>query len=376
MRKMHILTVLLVFVSSLVMADLTQAMTDGKVELQSLDKYKRALALDFAQQMQKDAFRAYIQERLSKKNPACSLMSFIADYTKKTQDLSCKNLAQSVAKLDQGIRAVKGIEKRLASILEVRVAVDAMADRLNEDVLVAYVPKGDEKDWVRIEAFDKDGNVHYLDVVKEPKQAVLVVGLDASEDKRAGLALLNDELQKAGLQPKAETNSRDTLAVAKLDYIRLNDDKEPWLLGDAEIYTLVNGIAPEANKASVLSVDMPYIDKDDKDYRPGQVVIVWKNYRYAAANLNIFEHDDNTNYKEIALRMIETLGKVSTKYQAIFDIGTEIIRLMPDKWFSNDDDYVDVFYTLEKNKTYTNHYGASNNAKITLVPYSISSMEE
>ena len=44
---------------------------------------------------------------------------------------------------------------------------------------------------------------------------------------------------------------------------------------------------------------------------------------------------------------------------------------MPDEWFSDDDDYVDVFYTLEKDKSYVNYMGASRNAKITLVPYVI-----
>ena len=42
---------------------------------------------------------------------------------------------------------------------------------------------------------------------------------------------------------------------------------------------------------------------------------------------------------------------------------------MPAGWFSNDDDYVDSFYTLEKGRTYTNLRGVSGNATVTLTPY-------
>lgn len=188
----------------------------------------------------------------------------------------------------------------------------------------------------------------------------------------AGIALLNDELQKAGLQYSAPVAQRENLEVAKLNFIRLNDDQEPWILGDAEIYMLVNGIAPEASKANVLSMELPYLSEDDKDYHPNQVVVIWKNYRYMAANINVYEHDDNTNYKEIAAYLVEKIGMVAPEYQQIFDIASQIIKLMPDEWFSNDDDFVDVFYTLEKGKTYTNYLGASKNAAITLVPYTIS----
>jgi hypothetical protein len=44
---------------------------------------------------------------------------------------------------------------------------------------------------------------------------------------------------------------------------------------------------------------------------------------------------------------------------------------MPDSWFTNDDDYVDVFYTLFEGQNYTGYMGASGNAKITLSPLTI-----
>ena len=41
---------------------------------------------------------------------------------------------------------------------------------------------------------------------------------------------------------------------------------------------------------------------------------------------------------------------------------------MPDAWFTNDDDYVDVYYTLLEGHTYNNHQGAGDNATATFEP--------
>ncbi len=359
----------LVLSSTLLWADLGQVFTSDKVNLEDLHKYKRALAVDFAKELSNPVFHQFVIENIQAK-ASCSLSELLETYLAKHRNEALSEWSGLVQKLDKGICETKGIADQVENLLEVRLAIPETVRSLNEgNLLVSYVPKGDEIEWTTIEAFDKTGQVHYLDAHKEPEVPVLVVGLDSKQDKQAGLALLNKELQKAGLQT-TNTETRG-LAVAKLNYIRLNDDKEPWLLGDAEIYMMVNGISPEASKANVISMDLPYLDKDKRDYHPNQVLIIWDNYRYHAANLNVFEHDDSTNYKEIAVLLIKGIGQVATEYQAIFDIASRIISLMPDGWFSNDDDYVDVFYTLEKGKTYTNYYGASKNAKITLVPHTI-----
>ncbi|CCQ11176.1 hypothetical protein PALB_20500 [Pseudoalteromonas luteoviolacea B = ATCC 29581] len=44
---------------------------------------------------------------------------------------------------------------------------------------------------------------------------------------------------------------------------------------------------------------------------------------------------------------------------------------MPDHWFSKDDDYVDVFYTLLEGRYYVGHIGASGNARMPLSPLTI-----
>lgn len=350
--------------AAFVSADLETVLQEGPVVVKELGKYKRALALDIVKYLQDSQNFDALCSQVSERNASVDLLAFLRSSS------ASRGMFESVAELDRKIREAKGIADRVDSLLQIRLAFPEKGLVKNQEFLVTYIPDGNEKSWKYIEAFDVNGNVHQLDVVQAPEQQVIVVGLDGRKDMRAGLALLNEELRKAGMQVE-QTPTRD-LAVAKLNYIRLEDDQEPWALGDAEIYTLVNGIAPEASKANILSMEMPYLENDKTDYRPNQVLIIWDNYRYKAANLNIYEHDDGTNYKEIAAYLIEKIGAVVPQYQMIFEIASQIIKLMPDQWFSNDDDYVDVFYTLEMGKTYTNYKGASNNATITLVPYTIS----
>ncbi len=52
-------------------------------------------------------------------------------------------------------------------------------------------------------------------------------------------------------------------------------------------------------------------------------------------------------------------------------MATAILQAMPANWFSNDDDYIDTFYTLEKGRTYTGYRGAAQNATISLEPYTL-----
>lgn len=370
---MRILCIFLIglFSFSAVVADM--GTLSSEVNLNDMSQQKKEIAEQVAQQLNKAAFCAFLESRLSGHDSAHALVSLLNDYVAVFGDGRCSDLANGCSNFDQNIRSLKGIEGRLGEILQVRL--HSPQTRSNEQIdfsklLVAYAPKGQESHWEYIEAFDRNGTVHQLSVEEAPQRPILVVELNSREDMRAGLQLLNEQLQKAGMQ-RAQPSNRAGLNTGKLDYIRVNDDKEPWILGDAEMYILVNGIDTEAEKASIISQEMPYLDKDDKDYFPNQVIVVWDNYRYNACNFNVFEHDDSTNYKEIALKLIEAIGKIDPDLKALLDLGSEIIRVMPANWFTNDDDYVDVFYTMH-NKEYKNYYGASNNAKITLRPYVIS----
>ena len=81
---------------------------------------------------------------------------------------------------------------------------------------------------------------------------------------------------------------------AKLYRIRLNNDQEPWISGAAEMLAVVSGVQPDQAKATLTIVDLPYLDYDGTDYTPNQILIFWSQYRYGAATVQLFEHDDNT----------------------------------------------------------------------------------
>ena len=99
----------------------------------------------------------------------------------------------------------------------------------------------------------------------------------------------------------------------------------------------------------------------------------WSEYRFAAANVQLFEHDDKTNYQQLAVALSQgvtaILGAFAPTYAVIGQVATAILQAMPAGWFANDDDYVDSFYTLEKGRSYSNYGGAAGNANLSLSPY-------
>lgn len=346
------------------------------ISLVNLTTYKRALAQDVARNLACENFREILASRIKADSASTPLVTLLRDYAEIWPDEENLRLVELAARLDTGLRRVKGIENRLSELLEVRLAntTARTAFRRGAYPLVAYVPAGDERTWEYIEAFDMDGNVYQLDVHTPPKRPVLVVGLNAKADMRAGIELLNEKLVEAGLQPdmsRSKINPQATIYTSKLTKIRATDDKEPWAAGAAEMYVMVAGCDPNYSKASIKAVDLPYLDNDGTTYYPNQIVVYWSNYRYNAADLVFYEHDDNTNYSEIVSALISGIGTVLPEYSAIAEVANRIISLMPKSLLSNDDDYADVFYTLERGVYYTDRLGVSSNIRISLAPYTL-----
>ena len=65
--------------------------------------------------------------------------------------------------------------------------------------------------------------------------------------------------------------------ATKVDSVRLNDDEESWVEGDAEIFALVSGFGADG-KVAVDSVDMPYLDNDGTTYYPNQILVNWSHF--------------------------------------------------------------------------------------------------
>jgi hypothetical protein len=292
-----------------------------------------------------------------------------------------ENLVKQLDRFDNAMVAHKGIGQLESDILELRLADESMlpAVKHGEPLLFAFEPKGDEKTWTHIEAFDANGSIHLLPVHDLPEVPVIVVDINSSKSMAAGIKLMKAALVEAGVSSYAPKDSlQASTPVTILDKIRVNDDQEPWTLGKAEMYAIVNGIDPSRDEPELDIVGMPYLDHEDTTYYPGQIMIYWDRYRYQAADMIIFEQDDNTNYQDIISGVLDIATAALTQFgqptfAAIAAITNQIIQLMPGSWFTNDDDYIDVFYTLRKGYTYTNKYGASANAKADFTPTSIAS---
>ncbi|CAM2005328.1 DUF3103 family protein [Acanthopleuribacter pedis] len=350
-------------------------------QLQELDRHKRELAFRVANALKNEAFRDFVQSRIEHDGDAQALVTLAHDYAQVFPGKRAAELATYVDQLDLQIRNAKGTSSYVAELLQVRLYLpEGLSLKNNAPALVAFEPSGDDQTWTAIEAFDQNGNARLLDAAVAPQEPVLIVGLDAKADLQAGLALLNDAFQAAGVQqPTARRDAarKADVATHKLDKIRLEDDQEPWISGDAEVYAIVNGVHPSEMKANITATGMPYLDDDEKNYYPNQILIFWDQYRYQAANIVLMEQDDNTNYQELAALLVSAVARVmatfpeTAPYAGLVDLAGEIIRAMPASWFTNDDDYLDVYYTIEKNRAYTDWNGASGNARITLKPYTL-----
>ncbi len=249
--------------------------------------------------------------------------------------------------------------------------IDGPADRL----LVAYAPSGDEHSWRDISAFAPSGRELFLSAEEMPDVPVLVVETAGRLSMAAGIERANRMLRDAGLQALPSiAHAGGERWTHKLDAIELQDDMEPWISGDAEIYAIASSVVGE--NPTLHLAELPYLETDAKGYAPNQIVLDWNNYDYQVANLQLFEHDDNTNYQDLVVALISAVGAGGTlagypEVQAVSEIANRIIQAMPAGWFSNDDDYVDSYYTLEKQTGYVNHAGVAGNARITLHPYKL-----
>ncbi|MUK43645.1 DUF3103 family protein [Aliivibrio fischeri] len=284
----------------------------------------------------------------------------------------------------------RGLEKYTDELLELRLADPSMLARwqAGQSPLFAFEPEGAESEWQYIEAYDIDGNLHYLDVYDVPERPVLVVDTNNREELKAGLALMRDEFKAlqssepsekvkpapyAMLRAAAEPTEINTTILKK---IQLKDDHEPWISGKAEIYAIVSGVSPSRDEPTIDVIEMPYLDYAEQSYPANQIMVFWERYRWGAADIILMEQDDKTDYKQLAQTILKAASdflatipdKEAQAYLIIPQMTSAIIELLPDDLFVNDDDFVDVFYTIMKDTEYTEHSGAGNNATADFAP--------
>lgn len=288
-----------------------------------------------------------------------------------------------LATQDQQVRQRKGLVLQGPGLLQLRAFVPAgasLAAVAPERLWVASLPRGNDRDWTTLTAYDAQGRAHLLDARHAPDVPVLIVDVDTRRAVKEGMALVNAGLRARGLQsPERITLSADgasaSLDITRLDRIRLNDDQEPWALGAAEVFAVVSGLQVDATEPEMMTVDMPWLDHDQTDYTPQQPLVIWGNYRFNAANVQLFEDDGDTNYQELLVALatgVKTaLGAFAPEYAVIADIAGAILKAMPTSWFANDIDYLDSIYLLQRGQGYTDRMGAANNAKVTLTPITL-----
>ncbi|TLX50241.1 DUF3103 domain-containing protein [Pseudoalteromonas ruthenica] len=377
MKKLSLLSLALAstlsLTSHLSVASQTTAATQPAQAAHSVFQSKKALAKNIAKNLKQ--LQPTLQQQLSAYSLAVSADKLVPKDAQSEFDLQQHN-AQ--------IRSLKGLPEQGDNLLQLRLAHRNMLNdwQQGEPALVAFAPKGDDKHWDVVEAYDQQGQLHLLDAYTLPDTPVFIVELDAKKTLTEGLAIMRSVLastQQPTLQSKYSIQDEQPLSTTVLKQIRLNDDEEPWISGAAEVYAIVTGVSPSRDEPVLDIVDMPYLDHDGENYYPNQVLIHWNRYRWQAADILLMEQDDNTNYKTLASKLLEVATAVlraipnpdAQGYAIIPQLTNEILQAMPDAWFTNDDDYVDVYYTLREGQTYRNYAGASNNARVTLEPLTI-----
>ncbi len=371
-------------ISSLSFAEPVKSIQQASQYSISVSSAKREIALDLSRQYAR--VLPVMQSNINQYNLAMD-----ANLAYQSSGSDTRALRQN----ELGIRAAKGLytdtESQVPSLIQFRLAdVSMLSDwQQGESPLFAFEPDGDDKHWANIEAYDVDGNIHLLDVYQLPQRPVIVIGLDKQQAMREGLAVMQgifsssidsaSQLKRAKRQLSAFTAAEQPISTTVIKQISVQDDEEPWISGKAEIYGIVTGVNPSRDEPVLDIIEMPYLDYSDTEYYPNQIVIHWERYRWAAADLVLMEHDDGTNYKDIATALLLAAEEILKAYPdpevqgfaIIAKITNGILSAMPDAWFTNDDDFVDVYYTLQEGETYTNHYGAVGNARAHFAPLMI-----
>lgn len=315
-------------------------------------------------------------------------------------------LGPAVAAADSRITAAKGLAPDAGSLLRLRLGADSMRPALTPGtvplVAAASVADADVRAAgttatavTTVTAYDSSGHAHTLSARTAPQQPVYVVDIDVSKAMTAGLAQVDRQLAAAGLTTSATANpvtadpatARPAAAKqatqsgmspatagfwsTKVDSVHLNDDEEPWILGDAEIFSIVSGFGFDG-KVRVDMVDMPYLDNDHHTYYPNQILVNWSYYKYDLADVVMMEDDGDTNYSTLAKALADALLTI-TDQGAYVPLVDAILAAIPSSWYTNDADYVDSWYTLAESSSGRLN-GARGNGWMTVEPYFVSQL--
>ncbi|MFF9343447.1 MULTISPECIES: DUF3103 family protein [unclassified Streptomyces] len=283
-------------------------------------------------------------------------------------------LSAEVAAADRSVLAAKGLDAGTGGLLTVTLTGAADSRRAP---LVAVAPSDDEA--AAVIAYDTAGRRHALSATEAPGVPVYVVGLDGEKAVEAGMEVLERELAAAGVPTAATAGASATPSAAsatgywtsRITSVRLSDDKETWIKGDAEVFSIVSGFGLDG-KVRVDTVTHPYLNDAGTTYHPNQILVDWSRYKYDLADTVMMEDDGDTNYSALA-------KAIATALLTIADLGAyvplvdPVVDAIPSSFWTDDADFVDAWYTLARETTGTRD-GAGGNGRLTFDRYWVSAL--
>lgn len=140
----------------------------------------------------------------------------------------------------QSVAALSAIDKLSSSVTRLQVAVPARFeawDAAQYTPLVGFAPVGaDDMALKTITAYDAQGQAHTLDAQVAPTVPVIILSQNERTDDQGNVL---QAFKAPGLAEQA-VSAQGTYQV-KLVAATLVEDKEPWILGDAEVMLIAKG---------------------------------------------------------------------------------------------------------------------------------------
>ncbi|SHI91933.1 DUF3103 family protein [Aquimarina spongiae] len=141
--------------------------------------------------------------------------------------------------------------------------------------------------------------------------------------------------------------------------IRLSDDKENRLRGKADIYAIISGFKDEQKNPLVKKVQLKFLDHDKRIYRPENFILVdWTEFKLNTVRIELWEHDCCFGSGHFRNEFVDGEFANMSEFEALDAIYQKFI------YFGIEDDKVDLFKYVEKNRNYYNHFGSLNNARV------------
>jgi hypothetical protein len=314
---------------------------------------------------------AAVTDRLAKELATDAGAGLFSAAAAKPVNLAATNGGQAldaaVRRANREVLVAKGLPADSPSLLQLRLAQPGMraAVRRGDAPLVATAPSDDSADAVT--AYARDGAKVSLDARKAPSRPVFVVEVDTDKALPLGLSVMRQVLDQRGVGDAAPpVHAADGYWATQVQSVRLNDDMEPWVKGDAEIFGIAGGFGTDG-KAAVGTLTMPYLDNDGSTYSPGQLIVHFSAYKYNLADFVMMEDDGDTNYQQLAIAIADALLTI-VDGGAYIPLVNAILNALPASWWTDDPDYVDSWYTLSTTSSGTLN-GAAGNGTMTVAPY-------